>query len=134
VIAGRAQRARANVNTRDRRTTPYPSVNYAIDFTTGLVMTRAERRAAIAACVFAAAVIAVPALAPQPATAASGVPPFCVARGGGGEGAAPRQDCRYYDYQACLEAAIGGGNCVQNVDYHGEVSTAPAPVRARHRR
>jgi hypothetical protein len=57
-----------------------------------------------------------------------------VARGGGGEGAAPRQDCRYYDYQACLEAAIGGGNCVQNVDYHGEVSTAPAPVRARHRR
>jgi hypothetical protein len=98
------------------------------------VMTRTERLAAIGACILEFAVIFQPPFAATPAAAASGVPPFCVARGGGGEGAAPRQDCRYYDYQACLEAAVGGGNCVQNVDFHGEVSTAPAPVRARHRR
>jgi hypothetical protein len=67
-----------------------------------------------------------------PAIAASGVPPFCVLRGGSdGPGSSP-QLCAYFDYQACLQAAADfHGNCVQNIDYHGEVSTAP---RARHRR
>lgn len=72
-----------------------------------------------------------------PALAAGGVPPFCIARGGGAEGGGGGpQDCRYYDYQSCLQAsATLHGNCVQNIDYHGEVSTAPAaPARTRHRR
>jgi hypothetical protein len=74
-------------------------------------------------------------LAPATPAAAAGVPPFCVMRGGSdGPGGSP-QLCSYYDYQACLQAASDlRGNCVQNIDYHGEVSTAPAPARARHRR
>jgi hypothetical protein len=79
-----------------------------------------------------------PGVTVKPAFAATrGVPPFCVMRGGSdGPGGSP-QLCSYYDYQACLQAAADlRGNCVQNIDYHGEVSTAPvAPVRAaRHRR
>jgi hypothetical protein len=74
----------------------------------------------------------------SPVLAAGGVSPFCVMRGGGAEGGGGGpQDCRYFDYQACLQAsATLHGNCVQNIDYHGEVSTAPAavPSRARHRR
>jgi hypothetical protein len=70
-----------------------------------------------------------------PAAAGSDVPPFCVMRGGPrGPGSVP-QLCRFFDYQDCLLAAADlHGNCVQNIDYHGEVSTAPAPARTRHRR
>jgi hypothetical protein len=84
--------------------------------------------------VFAATFLLALAATPAPAVAA-GVPPFCVMRGGSdGPGGSP-QLCSYYDYQACLQAASDlRGNCVQNIDYHGEVSTAPAPARARHRR
>jgi hypothetical protein len=58
--------------------------------------------------------------------------------GANGPGSSP-DDCRYFDYQACLQASVEThGTCVQNIDYHGEVSTAPAPApvpaRARHRR
>jgi hypothetical protein len=86
---------------------------------------------AMAVLAFATGLLLAPAI---PATAA-GVPPFCVMRGGSdGPGGSP-QLCSYYDYQACLQAASDlRGNCVQNIDYHGEVSTAPAPARARHRR
>ena len=51
------------------------------------------------------------------------VPPFCVSRGGiDGAGSSP-QDCRYSDYQACLQAAANlRGNCVQNIEYHGDTS------------
>jgi hypothetical protein len=89
-----------------------------------------DRRLAFSAVALAFAAT----LLPVPATAA-GVPPFCVMRGGSdGPGGSP-QLCSYYDYQACLQAASDlRGNCVQNIDYHGEVSTAPAPARARHRR
>ena len=46
----------------------------------------------------------------------SGPPPFCVDRGGpDGPGSSP-QDCRYYDYQSCIQAAAVRGNCVRNVD------------------
>jgi hypothetical protein len=45
------------------------------------------------------------------------------------------QLCRFFDFQDCLLAAADlHGNCVQNMDYHGEVSTTPAPARTRHRR
>ncbi len=46
-----------------------------------------------------------------------GPPPFCIERGGLlGPGSTP-QDCRYYDYQGCLEAAaVTRGNCVRNID------------------
>ena len=48
------------------------------------------------------------------ASAASGVAPFCIAYGGGGEGGGGRpQDSRFYDWQACLQAAASRGNCVQ---------------------
>jgi hypothetical protein len=95
-------------------------------------MTSPDRRIAFAAAIFALAVTSSPVLA------AGNVSPFCIARGGGAEGGTPPEDCRYSDYQACLQAsATLHGNCVQNIDYHGEVSTAPAPLpptRARHRR
>jgi hypothetical protein len=87
----------------------------------------------VTVCVAAVLVFAaIFSLAPAPAIAASGVPPFCVLRGGSdGPGSSPEL-CAYFDYQACLQAAADfHGNCVQNIDYHGEVSTAP---RARHRR
>jgi hypothetical protein len=103
-------------------------------------MTGSVRRIAVTASslAFAAIILLAPAVSPAPAIAASGVSPFCVLRGGSdGPGSSP-QLCAYFDYQACLQAAADfHGNCVQNIDYHGEVSTAPtAPTapRARHRR
>ena len=71
------------------------------------------------------------AAAPAPAVAA-GAPPFCVLRGGSdGPGSSP-QVCAYFDYQACLQAAADmRGNCVQNIDYRGEVSSAPAARQSR---
>jgi Protein of unknown function (DUF3551) len=96
-------------------------------------MTRCGRRIAVSATALGFATLFLPALAATPA-AAAGAPPFCVLRGGP-EGASPPQICAFFDYQACLQAAADlHGNCVQNIDYHGEVSTAPAPARARHRR
>jgi hypothetical protein len=97
-------------------------------------MTRSDRRTAFSTAVFVFAGNFLLASA-APAVAATGAPPFCVARGGSqGEGSAP-QICAYFDYQVCLQAAADlHGNCVQNIDYHGEVSTAPAPFRMRHRR
>lgn len=64
----------------------------------------------------------------RPAAAASRVAPYCIATGGGGEGGGYRTSrCDFFDYQACIQAAARGGNCVQNIDYHGE----PAPSRQR---
>jgi hypothetical protein len=87
------------------------------------------------AVAFAALGVVTLAAASTSAVAASGPPPFCVLRGGpDGPGGSP-QLCAYFDYQACLQAAADlHGNCVQNIDYHGEVSTASPPARARHRR
>jgi len=62
---------------------------------------------------------------PAAAGARSGVPPFCVLRHGP-RGLALPQICQYYDYQQCLEAAIGwNGNCVLNIDYHGKIARPP---------
>jgi hypothetical protein len=98
------------------------------------IMTKFDRRIAVSATVFAFVPLFLSALTAAPA-AAAGAPPFCVLRGGGAEGATPPQICAYVDYQACLQAAADlHGNCVQNIDYHGEVATAPARPRARHRR
>jgi hypothetical protein len=104
-------------------------------------MIRSEQRIAFSTSLFAFAMVLLGVAAkPSPVLAAGGVPPFCVTRSGGGEGGGGGpQDCRYYDYQSCIQAAIARGNCVQNIDYHGEVSTtatpAPAPApRARRRR
>ena len=60
------------------------------------------------------------------ATAAkSGVPPYCVLKGGARNIPLP-QICRFYDYQQCLQAAADlNGNCVVNIDYPGAVSMAP---------
>jgi hypothetical protein len=95
-------------------------------------MTRPDRSIAFPALILALATIfwLAPAAKLSPASAA-GVPPFCILRGGSdGPGSAP-QDCRYYDYQTCLQAAADTrGNCVVNIDYHGEVSTAPGPAPA----
>ena len=57
--------------------------------------------------------------------ATRGVPPFCVVIRG------PRgwdypQICEFYNYQQCLEAAIGPRtNCVVNIDFPGEVKRLP---------
>jgi hypothetical protein len=67
-----------------------------------------------------------------PAAAAGRVAPYCIATGGGGEGGGYRTSrCDFFDYQACIQAAAGGGNCVQNIDYHGEPAQTPAPSRQR---
>jgi hypothetical protein len=45
-----------------------------------------------------------------------GPSPFCVDAGGSnGPGSRP-QDCQYYDYQSCIEAAAVRGNCVRNIE------------------
>jgi hypothetical protein len=82
-----------------------------------------------AKAMLAGSVMAVLASSVAPAATRSGVPPFCVMVGGPrGQGSVP-QLCRFYDYQACLQAAAElHGNCVVNIDYHGPVSTAPAPA------
>lgn len=69
------------------------------------------------------------------ATAArSGAPPYCVLKGGP-RGIPLPQICRFYDYQQCLQAAADlNGNCVLNIDYHGDVSTRPMPERSGRRR
>jgi hypothetical protein len=101
------------------------------------IMTSPARCTALAAATFAFTTLFLlaPAAMSSPALAA-GAPPFCVLRGGtDGTGSSP-QDCRYSDYQACLQAAANlRGNCVQNIDYHGDTSSAlaQAPARARHR-
>jgi hypothetical protein len=98
----------------------------------GATMTRPDRSSAFSATVSALAAIFLLASATSPALAA-GAPPFCVMRGGSnGPGSEP-QDCAYFDYQACLQAAADmHGNCVVNIDYHGEVSIMSAPARARY--
>ena len=70
-----------------------------------------------------------------PAEASGGVAPFCISTGGGGEGGGYRVGrCDFFDYQQCLQAAAGGGNCVQNIDFHGDASQAPAVTRPHRRR
>jgi hypothetical protein len=68
------------------------------------------------------------------AAAKAGAPPYCVLTGGRwGPGSVP-QICRFFDYQACVEAAVVlRGNCVVNIDYRGELP-ARAPVPAANRR
>jgi uncharacterized protein DUF3551 len=102
-------------------------------FQTEAIMTTPDRRTAFATAAFALATNFL--LTPAPAVAAAGAPPFCVLRGGSQGGGTAPQICAYFDYQACLQAAADlHGNCVQNIDYHGDVSTAPAQIRTRHRR
>ena len=74
-------------------------------------------------------------MAPLPAAAAGAVAPFCISTGGGGDGGGYRVGrCGFFDYQQCLQAAAGGGNCVQNIDFHGDASQPPAMTRPRKRR
>ena len=69
-----------------------------------------------------------------PPAAKSGAPPFCVLKGGA-RGIALPQICRFFDYHQCLQAAADlNGNCVVNIDYHGEVSMPSAPAGTRYRR
>jgi hypothetical protein len=73
---------------------------------------------------------------PAPVSAASVQAKYCIIRGGGEGGSGYTGNCIFSDYQQCLQAAAGGGNCVENIDYHGEASASqsvPAP-RTRHRR
>ncbi|MEW6641331.1 MAG: hypothetical protein AB1586_12570 [Pseudomonadota bacterium] len=46
----------------------------------------------------------------------SGPPPFCISRGGGDGASGVYTDCRFYDYQSCIQAAIERGNCVANIN------------------
>jgi uncharacterized protein DUF3551 len=98
------------------------------------IMIRPDRRTVFAATCFAFATLFLLAPAAIPPAVAGGGTPFCVLRGGtDGAGSSP-QDCRYSDYQACLQAAANlHGNCVQNIDYQGEASSAMAQAPARHR-
>jgi hypothetical protein len=124
----------ANVNVAAGGSHPYRLGRHGkadSDFKTEAIMTRSDRPTALAAAAIVVGSLFLPVLA----SAASGAAPFCIARGGGGGegGGGGSQDCRYYDWQTCLQAAAARGNCVQNIDYHGEVSTAPAAAPVRHR-
>jgi hypothetical protein len=57
--------------------------------------------------------------------------PFCLLPGStNGPGGAP-QICGYYDWQTCLEAAaVRRANCVVNIDFPGQVVSAPNGWRA----
>jgi hypothetical protein len=68
----------------------------------------------------------------ESAAARSGIPPFCVLTGGPrGLGSVPAI-CRFFDYQQCLQAAADlHGNCVINVDYPGEITSAPGAAWSR---
>lgn len=95
-----------------------------------------NRQTAISAAVLlACSVIAVvPSSAAPAAAMRSGVPPFCVLRGGA-RGFPLPQICRFFDFQQCLQAAADlHGNCVVNMDYHGEVSMPPGAAWSRDRR
>lgn len=67
----------------------------------------------------------------RPGAARSRIPPFCVMIGGSRQ-FSPPQICRFFDYQVCLQAAADWrGNCVVNIDYPGEISSAPGATWSR---
>src|SRR3984957_14323960 len=96
---------------------------------------RIERAAMFsAAAILASAFPVGRAASPVRAAAGSAWPPFCVMVGGPRGPSTMPQICRFFDYQECLRAsAVLHGNCVVNIDYHGPVSTMPAPA-LRYRR
>jgi hypothetical protein len=60
---------------------------------------------------------------------------YCIARGGVNGDNSYVGSCNYSDYQQCLEAAVGvRGNCVSNIDYHGDTTPAAPPRRSRRAR
>lgn len=88
----------------------------------------------IAPVVLGAALIVGPQTIPR-AAAAGAVAPYCISSGGGGEGGGYRTSrCEFFDYQQCLQAATGGANCVQNIDYHGDTAARPPATQLRKRR
>jgi hypothetical protein len=74
---------------------------------------------------------------PMPASAASVQARYCILHGGGEGSSGHTDSCVFSDYQQCLQAAASGGNCVENIDYHGDASaseSAPAlSTRSRRR-
>jgi uncharacterized protein DUF3551 len=96
-------------------------------------MTIDRRTMMIAAALLAGSALYGP--APSAAATNSVVPPYCVMTGGPrGPGSVP-QICRFFDYRQCLEAAaVLRGNCVVNIDYHGDVRMPPVSERPRYRR
>ncbi len=97
---------------------------------------RVFRRTALsAAVVLTCSAISVMASWAAPAPPArSGVPPFCVFRGGA-RGMYLPQICQFFDYQQCLQAAADlHGNCVVNIDYHGQLPTSPGAAWSPERR
>jgi hypothetical protein len=82
-----------------------------------------------------AAILAVMAMI-TPTPAASAQAKFCIMRFGGGEGGAAGYTdfCIYSDYQQCLQAAVEKrGNCVQNIDYHGDAPASQLATAPRRR-
>ncbi len=58
---------------------------------------------------------------------------FCIARSGINGDSSYVGSCNYSDYQQCLEAAVPvRGNCVGNIDYHGDPRPS-APARRSRR-
>lgn len=86
---------------------------------------------ALAVAGFAVSLAIIPSSTPAQAAAA----PYCIARGGSEGAATYVGNCVYADYQQCLEAAaVQRGNCVQNIDYHGEPAPSSPERRARRSR
>jgi hypothetical protein len=99
------------------------------------IIAMTSMRSAFSAAAFLTFFAGIASVTPVPASAASTQAQFCILRGGGGEGGSGRTDsCIFSDYQQCLQAAAAGGNCVQNIDYHGGASAAPAETSSRVRR
>lgn len=60
---------------------------------------------------------------------------FCIARGGANGDSSYVGSCNYSDYQQCLQAAVQvRGNCVGNIDYHGDAAPAAPARRSRRMR
>lgn len=73
------------------------------------------------------------AIAPSPAAEIDQQKQFCIARGSINGDSSYVGSCNYSDYQQCLEAAVPvRGNCVGNIDYHGD-PTPSAPARRSRR-
>ena len=98
-------------------------------------MTVDRRTALSAAVIVTCSALAVMASWAAPAPPArSGVPPFCVLKSGA-RGMYLPQICQFFDYQQCLQAAADlHGNCVLNIDYHGEVRMPPGAAWSPERR
>ena len=95
-----------------------------------MTFTRTTAFPAAALLGFAAILVTV---AATPAAAADGAAKYCIARSTSAGEYSNTGFCIFNDYEKCLQAAIGSGNCVPNIDYRGD-TTPTSTGRSRRAR